>query len=78
MTRAETIERKLQAMWRDPAAREQVLTKHDYRDILYTAETPREAHTPYAVCQDPSPEGRRRLEELRQEDRREYEDWLKA
>lgn len=53
------------------------LAKRDYRDVLMWAEYPAEGDALWAARPDLSPEERRRLEELRRQDRQQYRDWLK-
>jgi hypothetical protein len=51
--------------------------KRDYRDVLMWAEYPVEGQTLWSWRKDLSDEQRRRLEEIRQQDRRQYEAWRK-
>jgi len=51
--------------------------KRDYRDVLMWAEYPTEGQALWATRSNLSSDDRRRLEELRLADRREYEEWLK-
>ena len=51
--------------------------KRDYRDVLMWAEYPSEGRAVWTVGDDLSAEERRRLEDIREEDRRQYQDWLK-
>jgi hypothetical protein len=51
--------------------------KNDYRDVLVAAEYPAEGEALWALHPDLSEEERRRLEELRERDRVQYEKWLK-
>lgn len=50
--------------------------KRDYRDVLMWAEYPAEGRAVWAVRQNLTEEEKRRLEELRREDRRQYQEWL--
>ena len=52
--------------------------KRDYRDVLMWAEYPGEGQALWAIRSDLSNEERRQLEELRQRDRQQYQDWLKT
>jgi len=51
--------------------------KRDYRDVLMWAEYPSEGRALWAVRSNLSDEERRRLAEVRHEDRQQYRDWLK-
>jgi hypothetical protein len=51
--------------------------KRDYRDVLMWAEYPVEGQTLWSWRKDLSEEERRRLAEIRREDKRQYEDWRK-
>ena len=51
--------------------------KRDYRDVLMWAEYPAEGRALWAVRSNLSDEERRRLAEVRREDRQQYRDWLK-
>jgi predicted DCC family thiol-disulfide oxidoreductase YuxK len=50
--------------------------KRDYRDVLMWAEYPAEGQALWSARADLSEQERRRLETLRQQDRRQYEEWL--
>lgn len=49
----------------------------DYRDPLLLAEYPEEAEAPFEGL-NPSPEDRRRMEEIRSRDREQYLRWLRS
>lgn len=51
--------------------------KHDYRDVPMGAEYPAEGQALWALRADLSEDQGRRLGELRQRDRQQYQDWLK-
>ncbi|MBI4735961.1 MAG: hypothetical protein HY766_07860 [candidate division NC10 bacterium] len=51
--------------------------KRDYRDVLMWAEYPGEGQALWALRSDLSNEERLQLEELRRQDRQQYQDWLK-
>lgn len=51
--------------------------KRDYRDVLMWAEYPGEGQALWALRPDLSKEERLKLEELRRQDRQQYDDWLK-
>ena len=51
--------------------------KQDYRDVLMWAEYPAEGQALWTLKANLTDEERRQLERLRQEDRREYQEWLK-
>ena len=51
--------------------------KCDYRDVLMWAEYPAEGQALWAVRSDLSTEERGRLADIRQQDRRQYQEWLK-
>ena len=53
------------------------IAKRDYRDVLMWAEYPAEGQALWSLRPDLTDEERRRLEELRREDRTQYRDWLK-
>jgi hypothetical protein len=115
MAGGEAVRRKLEAMWTQPAEREQVLSelqrygqetyerevdrvrlailklcegrrdrvtelvaaaKRDYRDVLLWAEYPAEGQALWSARAHLSEEERRRLEALREQDRRQYQEWL--
>ena len=50
--------------------------KRDYRDVLMWAEYPAEGQALWAIRTDLSNEERLRLEDLRRQDRQQYQDWL--
>jgi len=116
MVMTEEINRRVDAIWSDPAERECVLAalqkfgheryereaervhlailklcdarvdrvielvaaaKKDYRDVLMWAEYPREGQALWTLRSDLSKEERFQLEELRRQDRQQYQDWLK-
>jgi hypothetical protein len=51
--------------------------RRDYRDVLMWAEYPSEGQSVWTARHDVSTEDRRRLEEMRREDLRQYQAWLK-
>ena len=51
--------------------------KRDYRDVLMWAEYPVEGQTLWSWRKDLSEEERRRLAEIRREDKRQYQEWRK-
>jgi hypothetical protein len=55
-----------------------VAAKRDYRDVLMSAEYPAEGQALWALHVELTSEERRRLEELWQQDREQYEEWLKG
>ena len=50
--------------------------KQDYRDVLMWAEYPAEGQALWALRPNLSAQERRRLEELRAQDRKQYREWL--
>jgi hypothetical protein len=51
--------------------------KRDFRDVLMWAEYPGEGQALWALRADLSKEERLELDELRRQDRRQYDEWLK-
>jgi hypothetical protein len=51
--------------------------KQDYSDVLMWAEYPGEGQALWALRPDLPKEEQSRLEELRQQDRQQYQDWIK-
>jgi hypothetical protein len=51
--------------------------KRDFRDVLMWAEYPAEGQALWALRSRLSDEEHRRLDELRRQDRQDYQDWLK-
>ena len=51
--------------------------KRDYRDVLMWAEYPSEGQALWTIRQNLSKEEQIRLDELRRQDRLQYQDWLK-
>jgi len=55
-----------------------IAAKRDYRDVLMWAEYPGEGQALWALRADLTTEQRVRLEELRRQDRQQYQDWLRS
>ena len=64
----------------DPAETETmvVAAKRDYRDVLMWAEYPEEGRATWSWRLDKTEAQKLRLEEIRERDRKQYKEWLKA